>query len=155
VIESRTAALLAPYLDPKTGKETAENGFADYRPEDLDRLVAALDRERFAIHVHAIGDRAIRMTLDAYEKARTANGRRDSRHQIAHLELIDAADIPRFQRLGAIADFQPLWAFEDSYIRELTVPVLGEARSRRLYPLGASRGPARRSPAAATGTSPR
>jgi predicted amidohydrolase YtcJ len=136
VIESRTAALLAPYLDPATGKETGERGIANYRPEDLDRLVAALDRERFEIHVHAIGDRAIRMTLDAFEKARAVNGRRDSRHQIAHLELVDGADIPRFERLGVIADFQPLWAFADSYIRDLTVPVLGEARSRRLYPLG-------------------
>jgi predicted amidohydrolase YtcJ len=76
------------------------------------------------------------MTLDAFEKARAANGRRDSRHQIAHLELIDAADIPRFQRLGVIADFQALWAFADPYIKELTIPVLGEERSRRLYPLG-------------------
>jgi predicted amidohydrolase YtcJ len=136
VIEARTAALLAPYLDAKTGKETGERGLANYTPEKLDPLVAALDRERFEIHVHAIGDRAIRMTLDAFEKARAANGRRDSRHQIAHLELIDAADIPRFQRLGVIADFQALWAFADPYIKELTIPILGEERSRRFYPLG-------------------
>ena len=98
-------------------------------------MVVALDREGFQVHMHAIGDRAIRMALDAVEAARTANGVRDSRHHIAHLQLIDPADIPRFRRLGVIANFQPLWAQADPYILNLTQPLIGPKRSRWLYPI--------------------
>jgi predicted amidohydrolase YtcJ len=102
----------------------------------LDSLVAALDRDRWQVHVHAIGDRAIRMTLDAFEHARTRNGARDARHTITHLQLIDPADIPRFRSLNVIANFEPLWANGDEYLTELAEPVLGPARSRWLYPIG-------------------
>lgn len=131
VIEARTAALLEPYVG------SDDRGRPNWEPEALNEMVTALDKEGFQIHVHAIGDRAVRLALDAFEKARAANGPRDSRHQIAHLELIDPQDIPRFQRLGVIADFQPLWAYDDPYIKDLTVPVLGPERSRWLYPIGA------------------
>ncbi len=131
VIEAHTAALLAPYLDTPGNR-----GPVNWEPDALDRIVAALDREGFQIHVHAIGDRAVRLSLDAFEKAIAANGRRDSRHQIAHLELIDPQDIPRFRSLGVIANFQAFWAIEDDYIKQLTVPVLGPERSRWLYPIG-------------------
>ncbi len=131
VIESRTAALLEPYL----GGDPEDRGKPRYTPEALDALVAALDREGFQAHFHAIGDRAVRMSLDAIEKARAQNGPRDARHQIAHLELIDPADIPRFAPLGAAADFQPFWAIADAYITDLTLPVLGPARSRWIYPI--------------------
>ena len=131
VLESHTAALLEPYLDrPK------DRGLALLEPAAFDRLAVALDAAGFQIHVHAIGDRAIRMTLDALEAAERANGARDLRHHIAHLELIDPADIPRFKALGVVASFQPLWAYADPYITELTLPILGPARSRWLYPIG-------------------
>ena len=136
VIEARTAALLKPYLG-STDRGSTDRGRPNWEPEALNEMVTALDREGFQIHVHAIGDRAVRLALDAFEKARAGNGPRDARHQIAHLELIDPQDIPRFQRLGVIADFQPLWAFDDPYINDLTVPVLGLERSRWLYPIGA------------------
>jgi predicted amidohydrolase YtcJ len=61
---------------------------------------------------------------------------RDSRHHIAHLQMIDTADVPRFHELGVYANFQALWAYRDSYIRDLTEPVLGAERSSRLYPIG-------------------
>src|SRR6185312_12293150 len=95
VIESRTAALLEPYrgLHGNAGKPI-------YDPDRLKGLAVALDREGFQIHVHAIGDRAIRMTLDAFAYARARNGAHDARHTITHLELIDPADIPRFRDLG-------------------------------------------------------
>ena len=80
VIESRTAAMLAPYLD-----RHGDAGAPVRTQAELDPLVTALDRDGFQIHVHAIGDRAIRMTLDALARARTVNGARDSRHAIAHL----------------------------------------------------------------------
>ena len=131
VVESHTAALLEPYLD-----RPGDRGEPLLGPEAFNRLAVALDAAGFQIHVHAIGDRAIRMTLDAMEAALRADGPRDLRHHIAHLELIDPADIPRFKALGVTANFQSLWAYQDSYITDLTVPILGPARSRWLYPIG-------------------
>jgi predicted amidohydrolase YtcJ len=130
VIESGTAALLAPYLDRK-----GDAGRPIFAQPRFDSLVAALDRDQWQVHVHAIGDRAIRMTLDAFEHARTLNGARDARHTITHLQLIDPADIPRFRNLDVIANFEPLWANGDEYLTELAEPVLGPARSRWLYPI--------------------
>jgi len=131
VLESGTAALLAPYL----GRH-GDQGHSNYTPASLDSIAVALDRAGFQIHVHAIGDRAIRMTLDALAAARQANGPRDARPMMAHIELIEPEDIPRFRELGVIADFQPLWAYADDYITQLTEPQLGPARSRWLYPIG-------------------
>jgi predicted amidohydrolase YtcJ len=131
VMEPHTAALLEPYVD-----RPGDRGTPLLEPEAFDALAVALDRAGFQIHVHAIGDRAVRMALDAFAAAGRANGFRDMRHHIAHLELIDPADIPRFKRLGAAANFQALWAYADPYITDLTLPILGPARSRWLYPIG-------------------
>jgi hypothetical protein len=131
VIESHTAALLEPYID-----RPDDRGEPILEQADLNALAVALDRAGFQIHIHAIGDRAVRMSLDAFEAARTVNGPRDSRHHIAHLELIDPPDIPRFQSLGVGANFQALWAYPDLYITDLTEPILGPERSQRLYPIG-------------------
>lgn len=131
VIESHTAALLEPYLD-----RPDDRGEPILEAEEFNRLAVALDKAGFQIHVHAIGDRGIRMTLDAMEQAGKSNGPRDARHHICHLELIDPADIPRFQALGVVANFQALWAYADPYITQLTEPILGPERSSRLYPIG-------------------
>lgn len=130
VIESGTAALLDPYLN-----RSGSRGELNFEPDRLAKFVTRLDREGFQVHIHAIGDRAIRVSLDAHEAAQKANGRRDARHHIAHLELIEPEDIPRFRDLGIIANFQPLWAFADPYIKDLTLGPLGADRSRWLYPM--------------------
>ncbi|HSB53204.1 MAG TPA: amidohydrolase [Gemmatimonadales bacterium] len=130
VIEARTAALLAPYAG-----HGAETGSLNYTPEELATRISALDRQGFQIHIHAIGDRAIRVSLDALAQARKDNGHRDARPIIAHIELFDPADLPRFREIGVIASFQPYWAQADEYIRDLTLPILGPARSRWLYPI--------------------
>ena len=131
VIEPRTAAMLEPYLD-----KPGSRGEPNWSEAALNAIVARLVKEDFNVHVHAIGDRAVRMTLDAMEAARGGEGRRRPRNQIAHLEVIQPQDVPRFRTLGVIANFQPLWAYADSYIRDLTWPGLGEERSRFLYPIG-------------------
>lgn len=131
VIESRTAAMLEPYLDRPDYR-----GIPNLEADKFKRFVTALDQEKFQVHIHAIGDRAIRMALDAHEAAQLANGRRDARHHLAHIQLIDPQDLPRFERLGIIANFQSLWAYADTYITELTEPALGPERSRWLYPIG-------------------
>ena len=130
VIESRTAAVLEPYLG-----EVGDRGWLNFEPEVLKPLAAELDRLGFQIHVHAIGDRAIQSTFDALAFARQRNGSRDSRHHLAHIELFDQADLGRFQRLGVVANFQPFWASRDLYIAKMTEPILGPERSRWLYPI--------------------
>lgn len=132
VIEARTAAMLAPYLD-----RPGDAGQPNWPAERLDSLVAALVEADFSVHVHAIGDRAVRLTLDAFERAEQGRERGARRHQIAHLEVIDSADVPRFAALGVIANFQALWGFPDAYITDLTWPALGPERNRWLYPIGA------------------
>jgi predicted amidohydrolase YtcJ len=130
VMESRTAAMLQPYVGfPE------ERGILNWTPEALKATMTALDAAGFQVHAHAIADRGIREVLDAVEVAQKANGPRDARHHIAHLQLIDKADIPRFRRLGVLANVQPLWAYRDAFIRDLTEPVLGPERSAALYPL--------------------
>ncbi len=131
VIEAHTAALLAPYLD-----RPGYRGTLNYEPDDLTARITSFDRDGFQIHVHAIGDRAIRITLDALAHAREVNGPRDARPIIAHLELFDPADIPRLRELGVVASVQPYWALPDDYVTDLTLPVLGPARSRWIYPIG-------------------
>jgi predicted amidohydrolase YtcJ len=130
VIEAHTAAMLHPYLDK--GDDT---GDLIWEPEILNPFVELLDKEKFQIHFHAIGDRAIRIALNSLEAARKHNGPRDARPLLSHIELIDPGDIPRFAKIGAIPCFQPLWAFADAYITDLTIPKLGPDRSRWIYPM--------------------
>ena len=131
VIESRTAAMLQPYLI--AGPE--QRGWLNFEPEVLKPLAAELDRLGFQIHIHAIGDRGVQSSFDALEFARARNGSRDSRHHLAHIQLFDPKDIARFRRLGIVANFQPLWAQADAYITDMTLPILGPERSRWLYPI--------------------
>jgi hypothetical protein len=133
VFENRTAAMLAPYLDGD-GRPTANTGIGMLGAEELAAAVTALDANRFDVHVHAIGDRAVRETLDAFEAAAAANGRRDARHQIAHLQFVHPDDRPRFRRLGVVANAQPFWSCLDGYMRELTLPFLEPERAGWQYP---------------------
>jgi predicted amidohydrolase YtcJ len=130
VMENFTAVMLEPYLTPEKSK-----GIPMVEPEFLKEVVTMLDAEDFQVHFHAIGDGAIRQALDSIEAARTANGESDHRHHISHLELIDPADIPRFAALGTTANFQPLWAYPDEYVNDLTIPFIGEERAKWLYPI--------------------
>lgn len=129
---SQTAALLEPYLDAD-GKPTRNRGPSYFTQENLNRIVALADAAGLTVHVHAIGDRAIRSALDAFAFARRENGTLDNRDQIAHLELIDPADFPRFRQLGVIANLQLLWCERDEYIDQATIRYLGPERSKHLY----------------------
>jgi len=128
VMENYTAAMLEPYLIPSKSK-----GIPMVEPEALKKVVTQLDADGFQVHFHAIGDAAIRQSLDAIEAARTANGDQGHRHHISHIQLIDPADVPRFKQLGVVANYQPLWACADEYITELTIPFLGPERSSHMY----------------------
>ncbi|MFE1313213.1 amidohydrolase [Streptomyces sp. NPDC058755] len=136
VAENHTAALLDPYLD-RCGCATANRGKSFIDPAQLPKYVTELDALGFQCHFHALGDRAVRDALDAVEAARAANGPSDNRPHLAHLQVIHPDDVPRFARLGATANIQPLWAAHEPQMDELTIPFLGPERAAWQYPFGA------------------
>lgn len=101
VVDSRTAYMLNPYPGTDICGEPL------FPPQRFNEICAEIDRRGLQIAVHAIGDGAVRQTIDGYEAARRANGPRDSRHRIEHIELIDRADVPRLGALGITASVQP------------------------------------------------
>ncbi len=124
VMHTHTAKLLEEYMD-----RPGDKGMSYYSQEQLNHIVTALDREGFQIHIHADGDGALRESLDAFEVALKKNGRRDSRHHIAHLELVHPGDIPRLRQLGVIANVQPMWSTSRDYVSDLIEVKLGKSRS--------------------------
>jgi predicted amidohydrolase YtcJ len=124
VVESKTAAMLEPYVGGGTGE-------LNWTPADLDRTVALYDREGFQIFLHAIGDKAIRIALDAYERAARSNGTSGRRHRVEHIEVPTRADIARFAPLGVIASTQALFASPDQNTFDVYVPTLGPDRASR------------------------
>ncbi len=134
IVENRTASMTEPYLDPRDGHATANRGLDFIDPELLKRVVVKLDALGFQPHFHALGDRAVRQALDAVEAARATNGWTDTRPHLAHLQVVHSDDLPRFRRLGALANAQPYWAVEEDQMTELTLPILGPVVSARQYP---------------------
>jgi predicted amidohydrolase YtcJ len=133
VIENFTAAVLEPYLDAE-GRPTDNRGKSFVEAEELKGAVTRLDAEGFQVHIHAIGERAVREALDAFEAARAANGPNDHRHHIAHIQVVHPDDVPRFRELGVVANAQPLWAVNEGQMLHLTIPFLGPERSSWQYP---------------------
>ncbi|GAB1360821.1 amidohydrolase [Rhodobacter sp.] len=127
VFENRTATMLAPYSDAKGG-----NAPTLFAPEQIPELFTAFDAARFQIHVHVIGDGATRAALDGLEAAQRANGIWPALHQLAHVQCIDPADIPRFAALGAVANIQPYWA-RHAPSTALTLDMVGPERGRLMY----------------------
>lgn len=131
VVEPSTAALLEDYTD-----QPGYRGELQVPPDVLNEAVARLDALNFQVHIHVIGDRAVQAALDAFAHARERNGPTDNRHHLAHVEFVDPADIPRFAELDVTATFSALWAIEDDYLTELTLPRVGPERYRWTYPIG-------------------
>jgi predicted amidohydrolase YtcJ len=129
VIETRTAAMLAPYAND------SQSGQLWWNPEKYRRAVLELDRRGVQVFTHAIGDRAIRLALDAYEGAQKTNHTHDARHRIEHIENAAAADIPRFGRLGVIASFQPLHSYPDDDVLRIWSGNVGPERAQRAWAL--------------------
>ncbi len=138
VVENFTASVLTPYLDAH-GHETGNRGISFVEPGLLNEAVKRLDAEGFQVHFHSLAERAVREALDAIEAARTANGPNDLRHHLAHIQVVHPDDLPRFRRLGAVANGQPLWALFEEQMTELTIPFLGEPRWRWQYPFASLR----------------
>ncbi|HEY7043828.1 MAG TPA: amidohydrolase [Nocardioidaceae bacterium] len=136
VPENFTAHMLDPYLD-RAGATTSNRGLPFVDPKALRGYVTELDKNGFQVHVHAIGDAAVRETLDAFEAAKDANGVQAfaaHRHHIAHIQVIHPDDVSRFAALGVTANMQALWAAYEPQMTELTIPFLGDERAGWQYP---------------------
>jgi predicted amidohydrolase YtcJ len=133
VVETFTAALLSPYLPLPGGPPPDQRGHLFLDPEVAAAATSALQRLGFQVHFHAIGDRAVRVSLDAVEAA-GEDGRRDLRHHFAHLQLVDPADQHRFHHLSVVANMQPFWACHEPQMDDLTIPFLGPERTEHQYP---------------------
>jgi len=96
--------------------------------------VRVADRRGWQIQVHAIGDGAVRLALDAFEQAAAVNGPRERRHRIEHIETIDAADIPRFRSLGVVASMQPYHADPEPTQLDFYGSKIGPDRASRGWP---------------------
>jgi predicted amidohydrolase YtcJ len=122
---SRTAAMLAPYSD-----DAKTSGILTMEPEKLRQLAIERDKAGFQLNFHAIGDRANRIALDAFEAAAQANGPRDRRDRIEHAQVVAASDFARFARLQVIASMQPSHETSDMRWAEQRV---GPERAKGAY----------------------
>ena len=129
-LSAGTAAILEPYLDDPTS-----HGLLIWSTEELIEAATTFDQAGLQLHIHAIGDAAVRQALDAIEAVINANQLWDRRPVITHAQLINESDLPRFAALGVIANFQPLWTYLDPMNKELILPRLGEARNNQQYQL--------------------
>ncbi len=128
VIEAHTAALLAPYSD-----DPQQSGKLFWEPAKYQQAITELDRRGLQIFTHAIGDRSVRLALDAYQQAAETNHTRDARPRVEHIETISAQDIPRFGKQGVIASFQPLHAYPNENLLNVWARNAGPERAQRAW----------------------
>ena len=121
-VDARTAAMFEPYVGGGTG-------IPFWEQDDLNRTVALYDKEGFQVLLHAIGDKAIHMALDAFEYAEKTNGTSGRRHRVEHVEVPLLSDLPRFKALGVIASTQPIFANPDETALKNFAVLLGPARA--------------------------
>ena len=126
VFENRTAACLADYADQPG------NAPCMFGADQTKALFTALDAARFAIHVHVIGDAAVRRSIEGLEAALAANAPWPAQHQLTHLQLMDPGDYARLARV-ATANIQPLWARLDPAIPDIALEMIGAARHKDTY----------------------
>ena len=122
---SHTAAMLRPFDDAPR-----DSGLLVTSPESLYARTSGADKAGLHVMVHAIGDRAIRIQLDNYERVEREDGKKDRRFRIEHLQHIAPSDIPRLARLGVIASMQPYHEMDDGRWAE---PIIGHERSKTTY----------------------
>jgi predicted amidohydrolase YtcJ len=128
VIEAHTAAMLAPYSD-----DPQQAGKMFWEPAKYQQAITELDRRGLQIFTHAIGDKSVRLALDAYQQASETNHTSDARPRIEHIETISAQDIPRFGKQGVIASFQPLHAYPNQNVLNVWARNAGPERTQRAW----------------------
>ena len=129
-LSAGTAHLVQPYED-----NPESYGIRIWNDDELLAALIEFDLLGYQLHLHAIGDAAVKQALDALEIMQSKNPLWDRRSVIVHAQLIRDEDLPRFQRLGVIANIQPLWCYLDPMNKELIEPRIGKIRNNRQYPL--------------------
>ncbi|HHZ5405407.1 TPA: amidohydrolase [Bacillus cereus] len=130
VLEGGTAYLHEPY-----NNKPNYYGVPVWEKPAFKQMVQTLDKEKFQVHIHSIGDAATTETLNTLAIAQEQNGKRDSRHKITHLQLVKENDIARFKNLGVIGVPQPTWFLKDGEYFAQAVELLGEERANEQYPM--------------------
>jgi len=126
VVEAHTAAMLDPYSD-----DPSTSGKLFWNPDQYKATIAELDKYGLQIFTHAIGDKAVRLALDAYQNAAAVNHTSDARPRIEHIETISAQDIDRFGKLGVVASMQPLHSYPDEDTLGIWSRNIGPERAKR------------------------
>jgi predicted amidohydrolase YtcJ len=127
-IPSQTAALTKPYLN------TGRSGQLLFTPAKMNALVTEAAKRGLNVHIHAIGDRAVKASLDAFEAARNAYPAATLPFSLTHAQFVDPEDIPRFAELRVIAALQLLWAVADPSTNEQVKPYIDPSIYRSMYP---------------------
>jgi predicted amidohydrolase YtcJ len=128
VIESHTAALLAPYTD-----DPSLSGKLFWDPEKYNSATAELDKRGLQLFTHAIGELGVRTALNAYQHMEEVNHANDHRPRVEHIETISPSDIPRFGKLGVIASMQPLHSYPDADTLDVWARNAGPDRASRAW----------------------
>lgn len=128
VVEAHTAAMLDPYTD-----DPSVSGKLFWDPDKYKTTIAELDKDGLQIFTHAIGDKAVRLALDAYQNATAVNHTNDARPRVEHIETISAQDIDRFGKLGVIASMQPLHSYPDEDTLDVWARNIGPERAKRAW----------------------
>jgi len=129
----QTAAMLQPYRSCNGHGET-HRGYLLQSPESLASDVMMLDAEGLTVKIHAAGDWSVRVALDAFAAARKANGNWHLLHEVAHCNMIDPLDIPRFKELNVVAECSPIHWYPTP-LSEEEEKLLGRERLNRFYPI--------------------
>ncbi|GAB3276379.1 amidohydrolase [Actinocorallia lasiicapitis] len=134
---NQTALLLKPYLVKNSkGKWVPgkTRGPVRVKQAHLNKVVAALDKAHWQVHIHTIGDGAAREALNSFAYARKKNKNKAQRHILAHAQLVHPADYKRFKQLNVIPSVATQWAEKDPYTMDALKPFIGTERWNRLYP---------------------
>ena len=129
-LSAGTAHLTQPYLD-----DPSSSGIAIWSDDELLNALVAYDALQYQLHLHAIGDAAVKQALDAIEAMQRINPPWDRRPVIVHAQLVRNEDLSRFAQLGVIANIQPLWCYLDPMNKELIAPRIGNERNNQQYRL--------------------
>jgi len=129
-LSAGTAHLTQPYLD-----DPSSSGIAIWSDDELLNALVTYDALQYQVHLHAIGDAAVKQALDAIEAMQRINPPWDRRPVIVHAQLVRDEDLSRFAQLGVIANIQPLWCYLDPMNKELIAPRIGNERNNQQYRL--------------------
>ncbi len=129
VLEEKTAYMKEPYVNSGEWR-----GIKVWDEDLLEKIFIEIDKRGFQLHIHQIGDEAATYVLNALEKVEKANGKRDSRHTMVHVQFLSKEDIKRMADLNIMAVVAPYWMGMDDYYWELYLPYVGENRVNNMYP---------------------